>query len=98
MILSPKHFYQIASGAFTVILCKETSFISTTVAATKPEFIYSTTESIKQATTIGEMSTTIAPNSNETTAATGTTILINETTVTRSVSYPLNQENVLTLN
>lgn len=63
MILSPKHFYQIASGAFTVILCKETSFISITVAATKPEFIYSTTESIKRATTaltnIGEMSTTI---------------------------------------
>ena len=80
MILLPKHFYQIASGAFTVILCKETSFISTTVAATKPEFIYSTTESIKQATTaptnIGKMSTTI-----ETTAATGKTILINETTV-----------------
>ena len=80
MILSPEHFYQIASGAFTVILCKETSFISTTVAATKPKFIYSTTESIKQATTaltnIGEMSTTI-----ETTAATGKTILINETTV-----------------
>lgn len=36
------HCFQIASGSYTILVCKESAFIATTVASTKPEFIYTT--------------------------------------------------------